>query len=114
MIIIKTQIHLIIKWKLVNKILQKKKMYIYNHRSEYTPLIFVNILFYLFMWQYWRNDTLLQCKVVSVQLYLYNSVNVLSPQTAGHKSEYTPKWKCPNWAQDVNTLCGHHYFPALP
>ncbi len=39
---------------------------------------------------------------------LYNSVNLLSPQTqhtainvetAGHKSEYTPKWKCPNWAQ---------------
>ncbi len=23
---------------------------------------------YLFMWQHWRNDTLLQCKVVSVQL----------------------------------------------
>ncbi len=23
-------------------------------------------------------------------------------KTAGHKSEYTPKWKCPNWAQSVN------------
>ncbi len=26
---------------------------------------------------------------------------------------YIPKWKCPNWAQSVNILCGHHYFPAL-
>ncbi len=43
-----------------------------SHRSEYTPHIFVNILLYLFMWQHWRNDTLLQCKVVSV--------NLLSPQ----------------------------------
>ncbi len=30
--------------------------------------IFVNILLYIFMWQHWRNYTLLQCKVVSVQL----------------------------------------------
>ncbi len=30
--------------------------------------IFVNILLYIFMWQHWRNHTLLQCKVVSVQL----------------------------------------------
>ncbi len=34
-----------------------------------TPLTFlVNILLYLFMWQHWRNNTLLQWKVVSVQL----------------------------------------------
>ncbi len=39
-----------------------------SHRSEFTPHIFVNILFYLFMWQHRRNDTLLQCKVVIVQL----------------------------------------------
>ncbi len=39
-----------------------------SHRREYTPHIFVNILLYIFMWQHWRNDTLLQCKVVSVQL----------------------------------------------
>ncbi len=39
-----------------------------SHRSEYTPHIFVNILLYLFMWQHWRNYTLLQYKVVSVQL----------------------------------------------
>ncbi len=31
------------------------------------PHIFVNILLYIFMWQHWSNDTLLQCKVVSVQ-----------------------------------------------
>ncbi len=37
-------------------------------RSEYTPHICVNILLYIFMWQHWRNYTLLQCKVVSVQL----------------------------------------------
>ncbi len=30
------------------------------------------------MWQHWRNDTLLQCKVVSVQLCI--SVHLLSPQ----------------------------------
>ncbi len=47
-----------------------------SHRSEYTPHIFVNILLYLVMWQHWRNDTLLQCKVVS----LYNSVNLLPSQ----------------------------------
>ncbi len=28
----------------------------------------LNIYIYLFMWQHWRNYTLLQCKVVSVQL----------------------------------------------
>ncbi len=39
-----------------------------SHRSEYTPHIFVNIVLYLFMWQHWRNVTLLQCKVVSVQI----------------------------------------------
>ncbi len=39
-----------------------------SHRSEYTPHIIVNILLYLFMWQHWRNDTLLQCKVVSGNL----------------------------------------------
>ncbi len=39
-----------------------------SHRSEYTPHIFVNILLYLFMGKHGRNDTLLQCKVVSVQL----------------------------------------------
>ncbi len=39
-----------------------------SHRSEYTPHIFVNIWLYLLMWQHWRNDTLLQCKVVRVQL----------------------------------------------
>ncbi len=39
-----------------------------SQRSEYTPHICVTILLYLFMWQHWRNDTLLQCKVVSVQL----------------------------------------------
>ncbi len=41
----------------------------------------------------------------------YTAINVW---TAGHKIEYTPKWKCPNWAHSVNILCGHHYFPALP
>ncbi len=25
----------------------------------------------------------------------HSAINVL---TAGHKSEYNPKWKCPNWA----------------
>ncbi len=35
-----------------------------SHRSEYTPHIFVNIWLYLLMWQHWRSDTLLQCKVV--------------------------------------------------
>ncbi len=39
-----------------------------SHRSEYTPHSFVNILLYILMWQHWRNYTLLQCKVVSVQL----------------------------------------------
>ncbi len=39
-----------------------------SHRCEYTPHIFVNILLYFFIWQHWRNDTLLQCEVVSVQL----------------------------------------------
>ncbi len=43
-----------------------------SHRCEYTPHIFVNILLYLFMWQHWRNYTLLQFNVVSVHL--------LSPQ----------------------------------
>ncbi len=43
-------------------------VYTVSHRSEYTPHIFVNILLYIFMWPHWRNDTLLQCKVVSVQL----------------------------------------------
>ncbi len=42
--------------------------YTVSHIIEYAPHIFVNILLYLFMWQHWRNDTLLQCKVVSVQL----------------------------------------------
>ncbi len=37
-----------------------------SHRRKYTPYIFVNIWLYLFMLK--RNDTLLQCKVVSVQL----------------------------------------------
>ncbi len=35
--------------------------------SIYTTHIFVNSLLYIFMWQHWRNYTLLQCKVVSVQ-----------------------------------------------
>ncbi len=26
----------------------------------------------------------------------------------------TPLWKCPNLAQSLKFLCGHHYFPALP
>ncbi len=39
-----------------------------SYRSEYTSHIFWNILLCLFMWQHWRNYTLLQCKVVSVQL----------------------------------------------
>ncbi len=43
-------------------------IYIVSHRSEYTLHIFVNVLLYIFMWQHWRNYTLLQCKVVSVQL----------------------------------------------
>ncbi len=43
-------------------------LYTVSHRSECTPHIFVNILLYLFMRQHWRNYTLLQCKVVSVQL----------------------------------------------
>ncbi len=31
----------------------------------------------------------------------------------GHKSsEYTPKWKCPNWAQSVNILCDHDLFSS--
>ncbi len=42
-------------------------IYTVFHRSEYTTDIFVNILLYLLMWKHWRNDTLLQCKVVSVQ-----------------------------------------------
>ncbi len=43
-------------------------IYTVSHRSEYTPHIFVNVLLYLFIRQHWRNDTLLQCKVVNVQL----------------------------------------------
>ena len=39
-----------------------------SHKSEYYPHIFVNILLNLFIGQHWRNDTLIQCKVVSVQL----------------------------------------------
>ncbi len=54
-----------------HKHLTRHDIFIYmptvSHRSEYTPHIFVNIL-YIFMWQHWRNYTLLQCKVVSVQL----------------------------------------------
>ncbi len=52
-------------------LLKSYYIYIYilvSHRSEYTLHIFVNVLLYLFMWQHWRNYTLLQCKVVSVQL----------------------------------------------
>ncbi len=30
-----------------------------SHRSEYTPQIFLNNLLYIFMWQHWRNYTLL-------------------------------------------------------
>ncbi len=41
-------------------------VYTVSHRSEYTPHIFVNIFLYLFMWQHWRNYTLLQCNLVSV------------------------------------------------
>ncbi len=56
----------------VNSVCVCVYIYIYthtvSHRSEYTPHIFVNIVLYLFMWQPWRNYTLLQCKVVSVQL----------------------------------------------
>ncbi len=54
----------------VLQLLMHTSTYIYtvSHRSEYTPHIFVNILLNLFMWQHWRNYTLLQCKVVSVQL----------------------------------------------
>ncbi len=33
--------------------------YIQYLRSEYTPHIFVNIWLYIFMWQHWRDDTLL-------------------------------------------------------
>ncbi len=58
----------IIKFFLRKKkiLLFSKILYIYtvSHRSEYTPHIFANI----FTWQHWRNDTLLQCKVVNVQL----------------------------------------------
>ncbi len=45
-------------------------IYIYtlSHRSEYTFQILLNILSYLFTWQHRKNGTLLQCKVVSVQL----------------------------------------------
>ncbi len=43
-------------------------MYIQCLTEVNTPLSFFYILLYLFMWQHWRNDTLLQCKVVSVQL----------------------------------------------
>ncbi len=32
------------------------------------PDLRMPVLFYLFMWQHWINDTLLQCKVVSIQL----------------------------------------------
>ena len=39
-----------------------------SHKSEYTPHIFANILIYFFKGQHWRNYTLIQCKVVSVQL----------------------------------------------
>ncbi len=31
-----------------------------SHRNEYTTRIFVNILLYFFIWQHWRNDTLVQ------------------------------------------------------
>ncbi len=45
-------------------------IYIYNYLTEVsTPLTyFFYILLNLFMWQHWRNYTLLQCKVVSVHL----------------------------------------------
>ncbi len=44
-------------------------IYIYiSHRSEYTFQILLNIVSYLFTWQHRKNGTLLQCKVVSVQL----------------------------------------------
>ena len=39
----------------------------YN-KSEYTPHIFANILSYLFMGQHYRNETLIQLKVVIVRL----------------------------------------------
>ncbi len=45
-------------------------IYTVSHRSEYTPHICVYILLYFFMWQNWRNDTLLQCKVVSGNLLI--------------------------------------------
>ncbi len=52
---------------LIRSLIYYSTLYTVSHRSEYTPHIFVNILC-LFMWQHWINDTLLQCKVVSVQL----------------------------------------------
>ncbi len=42
--------------------------YTVSHRSYYIPHIFGNIVLFIFMWQHWRSDTLLHCKVVSVQL----------------------------------------------
>ena len=38
--------------------------YTVSHKRENTADISANILLYLFMGQHWRNDTLLQCKVV--------------------------------------------------
>ncbi len=38
----------------------------YSVSQVWVHPFFVNILLYIFMWQQWRNDTLLQCKVVSV------------------------------------------------
>ncbi len=55
-------------------------------KKEYTPHIFVNIWLYIFMWQHCRNNTFLQCKVVSVQL-VYNSVNLLSAQNNSTHSQ---------------------------
>ena len=44
--------------------------YIYTvyHKSEYTPHISADIQVYLFMGQYWLNDSLTQWKVVYMQL----------------------------------------------
>ncbi len=46
-----------------------------SHRSEYTP----HILLYFFMWQHWRNDTLLQCKGSECTACMYNSIKMSTP-----------------------------------
>ncbi len=60
------------------------------------------------------------CNVKWWVYILYNRVNLLSPQNnstqplmskpLATKVSTPPKWKCPNWVQSVNILCGHYYF----